>query len=88
MKDNLGNLGIFDHSNLVNDIIGRLPIILGNSPGGPIFTISLKTFEPLLVLNSLENPINVSAGQGYLYIDMNALDVDLSLLKEVLAAPL
>jgi hypothetical protein len=88
MKDNLGNLGIFDHSNLVNDIIGQLPILLGNSPGGPIFTISLRTFEPLLVLNSLENPINISAGDGYLYIDMNALDVDLSLLKEVLAAPL
>ena len=87
MKDNLGNLGIFDHSNLVNDIISQLPIILGNSPGGPIFTISLKTFEPFLVLNSLENPINVSAGDGYLYIDMNALDVDFSLLKGVLVAP-
>jgi len=62
--------------------------MLGDSLGGPAFTMGLKTFEPLLVLNSLENPINVSAGQGYLYIDMNALDVDLSLLKEVLAAPL
>jgi hypothetical protein len=88
MKDNVGNLGLFDHSSLVNDIMVKLPVILGNSLGGPIFTSSLKSFEPLLVLNSLENPIHVSAGQGYLYIDMNALDVDLSLLKEVLAAPL
>ena len=88
MKDNVGNLGLFDHSSLVNDIIVKLPVMLGDSLGGPAFTMGLKTFEPLLVLNSLENPINVSAGQGYLYIDMNALDVDLSLLKEVLAVPL
>jgi hypothetical protein len=88
MKDNFGNLGIFDHSNLVNDIIIQLPVILGNSTGGPIFTCGLKAFEPLVVLNSLDNPINISAGDGYLYIDMNALDVDLSLLKGVLVAPL
>ncbi len=88
MKDNVGNLGLFDHSSLVNDIIVRLPVMLGDSVGGPTFTMGLKSFEPLLVLNSLENPLRVSAGNGFLYIDMNALDVDLSLLKGVLAAPL
>ena len=87
MKDNVGNLGLFDHSSLVNDIIVKLPVMLGDSLGGPIFTMGLKSFEPLFVLNSLENPINVSANNGYMYIDMNALDVDLSLLKGVLAAP-
>ena len=88
MKDNVGNLGLFDHSNLVNDIIVKLPVILGGSLGGPTFTMGLKSFEPLFVLNSLENPIHISAGEGYLYIDMNALDVDFSLLKGVLVAPL
>ena len=80
MKDNVGNLGLFDHSSLVNDIIVKLPVMLGDSLGGPTFTMGLKSFEPFLVLNSLDNPINVSANNGYIYIDMNALDVDLSLL--------
>jgi hypothetical protein len=88
MKDNVGNLGLFDHSNLVNDIIVQLPVMLGDSLGGPTFTMGLKTFEPLFILNSLDNPMHVSAENGYLYIDMNALDVDLSLLKGVLVAPL
>ncbi len=82
MRDNIGKLGIFDHSNLVNDIIDQLPVMLGNSPGGPVFTVSLDAFNPLIVFNSLGNPITVSSGGGYLYIDINALDVDLSWLKD------
>jgi hypothetical protein len=82
MKDNTGKLGIFDHSNLVNDIIDQLPVMLGNSPGGPVFTVSLNAFNPLIVFNSLGNPITVSAGDGFLYLDINALDVDLSWLKD------
>ena len=82
MKDNTGKLGVFDHSDLVNDIIDQLPVMLGNSPGGPVFTISLDAFNPLIVFNGLGNPITVSAGGGYLYIDIDALDVDLSMLKD------
>ena len=83
MKDNVGNLGVFDHSNLINDIIVRLPVMLGDTLGGPAFTMGFKSFEPLIVLNNLENPVNVSAGDGYLYIGMNVLDVDLSLLTGI-----
>ena len=85
MKDNTGKLGVFDHSTLVNDIIGQLPTMLGNSPGGPVFTIGLDSFKSLIVFNSLGNPITVSAGAGYLYIDIDALDVDFSWLKGFLA---
>ena len=85
MRDNTGKLGIFDHSNLVNDIINQLPTMLGNSPGGPVFTIGLDSFKSLIVFNSLGNPITVSAGAGYLYIDIDALDVDFSWLKGFLA---
>jgi hypothetical protein len=69
----------------VNDIIDQLPVMLGNSPGGPVFTVSLNAFNPLIVFNSLGNPITVSAGDGFLYIDINALDVDLSWLKDFVA---
>ena len=85
MKDNLGKLGIFDHSTLVNDLIGQLPTMLGKSPGDPVFTMSLDGFNPFLVFNSIGNPITVSAGGGYLYIDIDALDVDLSWLKNFVA---
>jgi hypothetical protein len=85
MKDNTGNLGVFDHSDLVNDIINQLPTMLGKSPGDPVFTMSLDGFKPFLALNTMGNPITVSAGGGYLYIDIDALDVDLSLLKDFVA---
>jgi hypothetical protein len=82
MKDNTGKLGVFDHSDLVNDIINQLPTMLGKSPGDPVFTMSLDGFKPFLALNTMGNPITVSAGGGYLYIDIDALDVDLSMLKD------
>jgi len=84
MKDNTGKLGVLDHSELIDNIMARLPSILGKSPGGPIFTISLDALKPHLVLNTLENPITVSSGGGYLYTDMNALDVDFSWLRQFL----
>jgi hypothetical protein len=84
MKDNTGKQGIFDHSNLVNDIVEQLPMMLGDDPQGPIFTIGLDAFNPLVVFNSLGNPITVSSGDGFLYIDIDALDVDFSWFKAFL----
>lgn len=83
MKDNVGNLGIFDHSNFVKDLIVQLPKMLGDSIGGPIFTIKLTSFEPLITLSRVERPMTITSEGGYLYIDMNALDVDLSVLKDI-----
>jgi hypothetical protein len=82
MRDNSGKLGVFDHSNLVNDIIARLPAMLGNIPGGPVFNMSFEGFKPFLVINSTDNPFSISAQGGCLYIDINALYIDLSLLND------
>ncbi len=83
MKDNIGNLGIFDHSDFVKDLIVQLPKMMGGSVGGSIFTIKLTSFEPLITLSRVESPMTITSESGYLYIDMNALDVDLSVLKDI-----
>jgi len=83
MRDNKGNLGVFDHSDLVTNIVDRLPQMLGNSPGGPVFTVGLDRFEPTLVLEAVDEPIAVSAGGGYLYLDAAVLDLDLAWLMDL-----
>jgi len=83
MKDNIGNLGLFDHSSLVYDLIIQLPKMLGGEVGEPMATMNLSSLEPLITLNRLGNPIAVRAENGYLTINMDALDVDLSVLSGI-----
>jgi hypothetical protein len=82
MKDNRGNLGVFDHSNLVNTIVEGLPVMLGKSPGDPVLTVSLDDLDPIVSLDRISNPLLISAGGGYLYIDAAVLDFDLSWLMD------
>ena len=77
MRDNPGNLGIFDHSTLVNDIIDGLPEILGLSEDDPIISIGLDAFSPFIVFEDVLSPVTVRAGGGYLYIDMALSSLDL-----------
>ncbi|HXK48393.1 MAG TPA: hypothetical protein PLT09_13175 [Deltaproteobacteria bacterium] len=86
MRDNPGNLGVFDHSNLVNDIVERLPELFGNQEGGPVFTVALDSFEPFLELEDTSSPLWVTANQGYLYVDAAASAMDLSWLLEVFSS--
>jgi hypothetical protein len=78
MRDNPGNLGIFDHSTLVNDILDGLPEMLGRSSGDPLIAFSLEAFAPAVEFKDISSPISVSAGEGYLYIDMATSNIDLS----------
>ncbi len=83
MRDNKGNLGLFDHSNLVNDIVEQLPVLLGGSEGGPIFVIDLVALDPFLILDLINNPLAVYAKEGGLFVDVAALDFDLSWLMDL-----
>lgn len=87
MKDNRGDLGVFDHSNLVNDVVEKLPELFGNDGGGPLFTVGLDSLDAFLVLDDTADPVRVMAYQGYLYLDAAALEVDLSRLLDVFAMP-
>ncbi|MGC9325347.1 MAG: hypothetical protein ACP5G0_11430 [Desulfomonilia bacterium] len=78
MRDNPGNLGVFDHSNLVNDIFTDLPEMLGGSPDGPVFSIALDSLEPIIVLKDVDDPVRVTSGEGYLYVDGAVEELDLS----------
>ncbi|MDA8403567.1 MAG: hypothetical protein M0Z56_05125, partial [Desulfobacteraceae bacterium] len=82
MKDNAGNLGLLDHSNLVNDIACQLPVMLGGFPGDPVFTIPLDSLEPFLVLNYYENPLSITAQNGYLYLDADTAAIEFSMLTK------
>ena len=77
MRDNPGNLGIFDHSTLVNDVIDGLPEILGVSPDDPPISLGLDAFSPTAEFKDVASPLAVSAGGGYLYIDMAVKSLDL-----------
>lgn len=70
MKDNPGNLGIFDHSSLADDILGSLPGLTGGSAGAPSLSFDLDAWEPALVFEDRDEPVSVSAGGGFLYLDM------------------
>ncbi len=72
MKDNRGNLGIFDHSSLVDTIVKRLPIMLGGSPEDPIISIDLTAWEPTIIFYNVNTPMRVASGDGYLSIYMAA----------------
>lgn len=82
MRDNPGNLGVFDHSNLVNDVVEKLPELVGNAPGGPLFTIGLDSIDQFLVLKDTADPVRIRAYQGYLYLDAAASRADLSWLMD------
>jgi len=77
MRDNPGNLGIFDHSTLVNDVFDGLPEMLGLSPDDPLISIGLDAFSPTVVFEDVLSPLSVGAGGGYLYIDMAISSLDL-----------
>lgn len=83
MKDNPGNLGVFDHSNLVNDVVEKLPRLLGKQDGSPLFTVGLDEFEPYLELDDTQNPIVVTASGGCLYIEAAARSVDMGWMKDL-----
>lgn len=81
MRDNAGNLGLLDHSNLVNDIVDHLPQLIGGGANDPFFTIRLDSFKPFLVFDYLvDPPIAISAGNGCLYVDAEAMRMDFSAL--------
>ncbi len=77
MKDNPGNLGIFDHSSLANDILGSLPQLMGGSADAPFLSFDLDNWEPRLVFEDRDEPVIISAGGGYLYLDMAISDFSL-----------
>lgn len=70
MKDNPGNLGIFDHSSLAEDIMGSLPELMGGPADAPFLSFDLDAWEPILEFEDRDEPVIVSAGGGYLYLDM------------------
>ena len=83
MRDNPGNLGVFDHSGLVSDIIIDLPEMLGGSPGGPLFSVGLDALEPSVVLEHTTTPVQISSGEGSLYVDAAVAGVDLSWILDL-----
>jgi len=83
MRDNKGNLGVFDHSNLVNDVVEQLPELLGGTEGGPIFAIGLDGLDPLHILDVINNPLAVYVKEGYLCIDVAALNFNLPWLMDL-----
>jgi len=78
MRDNPGNLGIFDHSDLVSDVINGLPEMLGGEPGDPSVSIGFDSWEPAVVMADVPSPVALWAGQGYLYLDLAAYQLDLT----------
>lgn len=83
MKDNTGHLGIFDHSNLVNDVVERLPVLLGGEAGGALFTMDLDGFAPYVVFDDTDEPLKVKASQGCLYICAAAASLDIGWLQDL-----
>lgn len=83
MKDDRGDLGVFDHSNLVNDVVEKLPELFGEDAGGPLFTVGLDSLDAFLALEDTADPVRVTAYQGYLYLDAAASGIDLSWLLDV-----
>ena len=77
MRDNPGNLGIFDHSSLVEDVLGGLPRLLGGSPGSAFLSLGLDSWEPSLVFEDRDEPVLISAGGGYLFVDMAVGGIDI-----------
>jgi len=77
MKDNRGNLGIFDHSPLVETIVKRLPAMLGGAPEDPAVSIDFTAWEPTIIFYNVSTPLRVASGDGYLYIYMAASSLDL-----------
>lgn len=77
MRDNPGNLGIFDHSSLADDVLGSLPRLLGGSPGAAFLSLGLDSWEPSLIFEDRDEPMAISAGGSYLYIDMAASGIDI-----------
>jgi len=77
MKDNPGNLGIFDHSSLADDILDSLPSLMGGSADAPFLSFDLDAWEPALVFEDRDEPMSVSAGGGYLYLDMAVSGLDI-----------
>lgn len=77
MRDNPGNLGIFDHSSLAEDVLGGLPRLLGGSPGSAFLSLGLDSWEPSLVFEDRDEPVLISAGGGYLFVDMAVGDIDI-----------
>ncbi|HQI81694.1 MAG TPA: hypothetical protein PLR71_09050, partial [Deltaproteobacteria bacterium] len=84
MRDNAGKLALLDHSGLVNDIVQRLPEMLGEQAGGPLFTVSFSSMEGFLALEDVDAPVWIYADQGYLYVDAAVCDMDLTGLLEQL----
>ncbi len=82
MRDNTGSLGLMDHSDVVEEMIDNIPKIIDKSPGDPIFSIDLKDLEPGIVLKDVTDPVEVSSRDGYLYLDIEVEDLDLSALRD------
>ena len=77
IKDNPGNLGIFDHSSLADDILGSLPRLMGGSADAPFLSFDLDAWEPALAFEDRDEPMSASAGGGYLYLDMAVSGLDI-----------
>ena len=76
MKDSAGNLGIFDHSSLADDIMSGLPQLMGGSADAPFLSFELDAWEPALVFEDRGEPVGITAGGGYLYLDMAVSGLD------------
>jgi hypothetical protein len=85
MRDNAGQLALLDHSSLVSDIVQRLPEMLGEQAGGPLFTVSFNSMEGFLALDDVDAPVGIFADQGYLYVDAAVYDMDLTGLLQLLS---
>jgi hypothetical protein len=85
MRDKEGKLALLDHSSLVNDIVQRLPEMLGEQAGGPLFTLSFSSMEEFLALEDVDAPVCIFADQGYLYVDAAVNDMDPTGLLELLS---
>ncbi len=82
MRDNPGNLGIFDHSSLVSDVLESLPQMLGGEQGDPLISFDLDAFGPEVVFEDIDTPLEVSAGGGYLYFGGAVSRLDLKWFLE------
>ncbi|MBN2298031.1 MAG: hypothetical protein JXM72_05530, partial [Deltaproteobacteria bacterium] len=78
MRDNPGNLGIFDHSSLVSDVFEAVPDMVGGSSDDPSITIDIDLFSPAIVFSKTDSPLSISSGNGYLYLNMDVSNLDLS----------
>jgi hypothetical protein len=84
MRDKEGKLALLDHSSLVNDIVQRLPEMLGEQAGGPLFTLSFSSMEIPCPGGCRCACLHICR-PGILYVDAAVNDMDPTGLLELLS---